>query len=156
MEAQRVLLDHLEPPLFQQRERRGMRHVGMQHARGMRVGDMDARVDAERRLLVLALPCEHAALGVEREQVRGAHLAPVQSIGVQQEPLSIRQHHAEMVADALVQIQPHGKAERRGQIDARRLFQRSGVEFAEASHGDDYPRNEKGARRRLLCAAKRL
>jgi hypothetical protein len=74
----------------------------------------------------------------------------MQSIPVEQEALSIREHHAEVIADALVQIETYGEPERRGQVDACGLFQRSGVEFAEAPHGDDYPRNKKGARRRLL------
>ena len=54
MKAQRVLLDHLEPAVFQQRERRRVRHMGVQHAGGMRVRDMDARMDPKRGLLVFA------------------------------------------------------------------------------------------------------
>ena len=134
VKAQRVLLDHLQPALLQQRERRGVGHVGMQHACGMRVRDMDARVDAERRLLVLAVAGQHAAFGIEREQVRRGDLAPMQAIGIEEKAPSIREHHAEMVADALVQLEAHREAESRGEIDARRLLNGGGLKLAQAPH----------------------
>ena len=55
-----------------------------------------------------------------------------------------------MIANALVQIEPHRETERRGQIDARRLFQGACRELVNATHGTDY---SGGMKRSLLILA---
>ena len=89
VEAQRVLLDHLEPAALEQRERRRVRHVRVEHAGRARVGEVDARMDVERGLLVLALALQDPPVGVERKQVGGGDFAPVQPVAVEQEALAV-------------------------------------------------------------------
>src|SRR3954469_8781786 len=79
-------------------------------------------MDVERRLLVLTLAGEDSAAGVQGKQVAGGDFAPVQSIAVQQEAFPVRKHDGEVIADPLVQIEPHGEPEGRREIDARRLL----------------------------------
>src|SRR3954447_8787838 len=79
-------------------------------------------MDVERRLLVLTLAGEDSAAGVQGKQVAGGDFAPVQSIAVQQEAFPVRKHDGEVIADSLVQIEPHGEPEGRREIDARRLL----------------------------------
>jgi hypothetical protein len=134
-----------------------MWHVRMQHAGRARVAEVDARVDVERGLLDFAFAFEHVALGVEREQVRGSHLAPVQSVAIQKEALAAGEHDAEVVADAFVQVQAHREPERRREIDPHRPFD-AAPQFLHRSHGADYKcghENKKGAMRGALSGKRR-
>ena len=153
VEAQGVLLDHLQPPIFQQRERSRVRHVRVEDARRMRIRQVNARVDVERSLLILALAGEDAASAIERQEVGRGYFAPMQPISVEKKATA-GQHHAEMVANALVQIEAHSEAEGSRQVDAHRLLQGARGEVVNAAHRRDYREaNKKGARRRLFVAA---
>ena len=66
--------------------------------------------------LEFPLAFQHPPLGIELQEVRGRHLAPVQPIAVEQKALAIRRHHAEMVADPLVEVHAHREPEGRGEI----------------------------------------
>ena len=109
VEDQRVLLAHLEAAVLAQGERRGIGHVGVQHADRLRRFQMDARMDEERGRLDRVLALEHGAGGVAQDQRGGGDLRPVPAIRVDQEPVaahhSVRVRHGqrEMVAHPLVQ-----------------------------------------------------
>ena len=134
-EAKRILLRHLEPAAFEQRKRRGEGHVRVQHARRAWMGEMDARVDVEGGLLELALAFQDVALGVQRQKIGRRHLAPVQTVAIQQESLPFGQHHAEVIADPLVQLEAHRQPERRGELDSHRaLGRRSAFQLAHGPH----------------------
>jgi hypothetical protein len=135
VEAQRVLLHHLEPRALEQRERGGIGHVGMQHAGRARVGEVDARVDVEGGLLVFPIALEHLAGAVQRKEVPGCHFAPVQPVAIEKKTLAIGQHHAEVVADPFVQVQPHRQAERRREVDAHGALDRRVLQLLHGSHG---------------------
>src|SRR5688500_3429136 len=147
MEAQRILLHHLEPAVFEEREGGGIRHVGMQHAGRTRIAQVDARVDVEGGFLDLPLALEHVAGAVEGQQVRGADLAPVQAVAVEEKRLPVRQHGAEVVADPLVQVESYRESERGGKVDAHRALDVP-PEVLHRAHGCDYRgTNKKGARK---------
>lgn len=118
VEAKRILLDHLQGRIFHERERGGVRHVRVKHARGARMRQVNARMDAERRFLELALAFEKVALGVERKEPRGGDPAPVRAEGIEQKPLAVGEHEAEVIADAFVEPHARGEAKRRGELDA--------------------------------------
>src|ERR671935_492330 len=92
----------------------------MQYAPRTRMCEMNARVDIKRGLLVLTFTFEYVALGVQRKQVRCADLAPVQAIAIEQKPLAVGEHEAEVIADALVQVHARREAEGSGEIHPRR------------------------------------
>ena len=139
VKAQRVLLDHLEPAVLDERQRRGVRHVGMQHAGRPGIGEMDARMNVESGLLELALAFQEVAVGIEREKIGGRDLAPVQPVAVEKKALAVGQHQAEVVADALVQVQAHGQPERGGEVDARGALDRPRrPQLLHRPHGRDY------------------
>src|SRR5438034_9336278 len=91
-------------------------------------------MDVEGGFLELAVAGEDSALGVEREEVRSRDLAPVQPVAIEQEALALRQHEAEVVADAFVQIEAHRQAKRCREIDTR------GADFqlVHGTHAPDY------------------
>src|SRR3546814_7161650 len=86
---------------------------------------VNARMDAEGGGLQLALALQHLAREVHQQQVAGRELRPVLAEGVDQEGIrALRRRIAEVVADALVEIETGRQAQGRGQIDPR-LGQRS-------------------------------
>ena len=97
---------------------------------GSRIREVNARMDVEGGLLELAFALQHAALGIEHQQVGRGDLAPVEPIAIQEEALPIRQHEAEVIADAFVQIEPHRQAECGGEIYAGR----GDIELVHRSH----------------------
>src|SRR3546814_6498873 len=67
---------------------------------------VDARVDAEGGGLQLPVALQHAPVEVHQQQVAGAELRPVLAEGVDQEGVRpLRRREAEVVADALVEIE---------------------------------------------------
>jgi hypothetical protein len=54
----------------------------------------------------------------------------VQAVAVEEKALPVRQHEAEVIADAFVQIEPHGEAEGRGEVDP----DRGDLQFVHRSH----------------------
>src|SRR3546814_7777281 len=81
---------------------------------------VDARVDAEGGGLQLPVALQHAPVEVHQQQVAGAELRPVLAEGVDQEGVRpLRRREAEVVADALVEIEAGRQAQRRSQIDPR-------------------------------------
>jgi hypothetical protein len=139
IEAQGVLLDHLQPAVLEQRQRGRVRHVRMQDARCLGILQVDPGMDIERGLLERALPLQDAALGIQGEQVRRGDLAPVQPVGVEKEALAVGKHQREVVAHALVQVHPDRHAEGRGEVHARcALDGRQAPQLEHCPHGINY------------------
>ena len=124
VEAQRVLLGHLEAAVLEQRQRSRVRPVRVEHASRGAIGKMDARVDVEGGLFELALTLEYRPRGVEHQEIRSRDLAPVQPVAVQEKSRAVARlawnHVAEVIADAFVQIEAHREAESRREVDPRR------------------------------------
>src|SRR3546814_5423692 len=81
---------------------------------------VNARMNAEGGGLQLALALQHLAREVHQQQVAGRELRPVLAEGVDQEGIRpLRRRIAEVVADALVEIETGRQAQGRGQIDPR-------------------------------------
>src|SRR5258707_5979461 len=99
---------------------------------------MDARMDVERGPLECALAFQDLALAIQGKKVRGRHLAPVQSVSVEQE-FPARHEKAEVVAYAFVQVHADREAEGSGEVGAgSALRYRDRLELLHGSHGTDY------------------
>ena len=117
-EAQRVLIDRLEPRALDRGQRSRVGHVGVQDAAQIGPGHVHAAVDVERRGLDLAVAGEHLAVDVDPQQIARAQLAEVAAVGIDQElPAILGQRQAEVVAHALVEAEPDRHAQRRRQLD---------------------------------------
>ena len=121
VETQAREAERLEAAVFETGDGGRVRHVGVQHASGLRVRHVDSGVQGDRGELDLALAFELVARIIDRDQAARGDLGPVQAVGVDQETvLSSRHAQREVIADALVQLQPRGQAEGSGEVDAGR------------------------------------
>jgi hypothetical protein len=103
-----------------QRQRGGMRHVGVQHA-GLAGDAVDGGMDEHRRRFHRVAAGQRRALGVDQHDVVGLHLVPQQAARVQQEAARlVGQFDAEVVAHAFGQAVVRGGAQRQGQVGAQR------------------------------------
>jgi hypothetical protein len=102
-----------------ERERRGIRHVGVQH-HGMAGDAVHRGVDEQRGGLDAVPAFEHPALAVDEHDVVGADLAPVQAARVDEVAVGRAGHgHAEVVAHAFGQAMVGGGAQGQRQVFAQ-------------------------------------
>jgi hypothetical protein len=94
--------------------------MGMQHAIGRRVSQVNPRMDVEGRRLPRPFSFDHRAVGVDQMQAAGRDLGPVKAVGIEQEAIALaRQGKAEVVVDSLVEPEAHRQPQGRREVHAR-------------------------------------
>ncbi len=119
VKARAVLMDRLDAHALERRQRRGVGHVGVQHAAGVRELGVNGAVDAGGGFVYLALPFHEIARGIHHQQIAGADFAEVQPERIEQKaPAVIADGNAEMIGDGLVPAEACCQSESRRKIDS--------------------------------------
>jgi hypothetical protein len=123
VEGERVLLAHLQAAVLAQGEGRGMGHVGVEDAHGLRRLQVDAGMDEERRGLDLVLTLEDIALGIAQQERGGGDLRPMEAVRIDEEAvtadLAVLVGHGkrEVVAHPFLHPEPRRPAQGAREID---------------------------------------
>ena len=133
VKAQRVLARPCEFAVLDDRQRRRIRHMGVEHALCARVRPMDAAMNEESSRFDRVLARDVVAVTVDDDQVGRRDFRPVQSLRIYQEAARpARNCEAEMIAYALRQSQPLRRAQGRDEVAARFTFNACGDGFFHA------------------------
>ncbi|KVF24765.1 hypothetical protein WJ06_03100 [Burkholderia cepacia] len=117
--AKAVLMAHFEAKAVERRQCRGIRHVRMKYACGIRRGAMNSGMDVERGFLDSSDSVDYRAGGIDEQQISRSDLFEAESERIDQIRFpTAREQETEMVACALVEAEARGDAKCRGQIVA--------------------------------------
>ena len=118
-----VVMCHAHPPALDHRQCGQIGRMQVNGAFRRRVGRMDRGMDVIGHRAHLAPARDHIALEIDHQQVARGDLLEQQPAPVDQEAvLAVRHHQAEMIAQALVEAEPHRKPERRREVAAHPPF----------------------------------
>ena len=117
MVAHRVLAQARLEAGLGERQGRGVRHVGVDHAGGVGSSVVQAGVEPEGGQLGVALALD-VAVAVDDEQVARPQLGPVRAVRVEEEPVGSPGHgQADVVVDALVEPVQHRSPQDRDEVE---------------------------------------
>ncbi|MDA0218195.1 MAG: hypothetical protein O3B22_01195 [Proteobacteria bacterium] len=103
-------------------QRRGVGHMGVQHAADVGPAAIDRRMDMVGDLVVVVLQGKLVGTRHDAHQIGRGHLAPMQAVAIQEKSGISRQTCREMVADAFGHVPLHGQAESRGKVATQLRF----------------------------------
>ena len=117
VEQHRVLAELAVETADGQRQRRRIRHVGVEHGSRRRPGLVAAAVDHERRGLPLAFAVDDTTFEVDGQDVVLGDLRPVRAVAIEQEQVVVTGNgEREVVVDPFVEAVERGGAKRRSEL----------------------------------------
>ncbi len=118
MEPDGILLHGFDPAALDHGERRGIGHMRVQHNLGVGRRPVGLAVNEQGRRFDRMIAFEDVAVRIAHQHARRRYFGPVETVRIDQKRVVV-QRHAEMVADAFVEAEPHGPPIGGRQVDSQ-------------------------------------